>query len=135
MHREERIFNYRLSRARRIVENAFGILTNRFGCLLTTLKQEPDTVTSIVLACICLHNLMRIRYPADQNALVDQEDAYRNIIPGTWRDGANLDDMHEARRGNFATRRSKEQLLYLKHSCNSLAGAVPCEMGKWVIVN
>jgi hypothetical protein len=79
---EERIFKYRLSRAMRVVENAFGILANRFGCLLTTLKQNPSTVESIVLACVCLHNIMRVRYPHDQNVLVDQEDNNHNIISG-----------------------------------------------------
>lgn len=52
---EERIFNYRLTRARRIVENAFGILANRFQCLFTTLQHDPDTVKSLVMSCICLH--------------------------------------------------------------------------------
>ena len=64
---EDRIFNYRLSRARRVVENAFGILGNRFQVLLTTMQHHPSTVKLIVKACIVLHNLMRLRYPELQN--------------------------------------------------------------------
>ena len=38
---EERIFKYKISRARRVVENAFGILANRFQVLLTTMQHHP----------------------------------------------------------------------------------------------
>ena len=71
MTKEQRIFNYRISRGRRIVENAFGILTQRWQVILCTMQQEPDTVRLIVEACVCLHNLMR--NPALQNAGLDQE--------------------------------------------------------------
>ena len=58
---EQRIFNYRLPRARRVVENAFGILANRFQVLLSTMQHHPSTVKLIVKACLILHNLMRTR--------------------------------------------------------------------------
>ena len=79
----ERIFNYRLSRGRRVVENAFGILSNRFRCLLTTMQQTPKVVESIGLACRCFHNLMRLRYPALQNAALDQEGT--SLLPRLFR--------------------------------------------------
>jgi hypothetical protein len=122
---EERIFNYRLSRARRCVENAFGILANRWGCLLTALRQQPKTVESIVLACVCLHNMLRTTCPGDDTQLADQEDDQHNMIPGIWREGAALDDMENRLCGNTASRKAKRQRLYLKHYYNSEAGAVP----------
>ncbi|XP_060582559.1 putative nuclease HARBI1 [Ruditapes philippinarum] len=75
---EERIFNYRLSRARRVVENAFGLLAMRFQCLLGCLNQMPETVDLIILACVTLHNLISIRYPAIARLAVDQEDEHNH---------------------------------------------------------
>ena len=49
---KERIFNYRLSRARRIVENAFSILANRFRCLLSTLHLSPEKVKQFILTTV-----------------------------------------------------------------------------------
>lgn len=122
---EERIFNYRLSRARRISENAFGILANRFGCFLTTLALQPVNVVSVVLSALCLHNLMRIRYPGLQNAVLDMDDANHQVVPGTWRNQANMQDMENLPRGNRTTRAAKAQRLYMKHYVNSPAGSVP----------
>jgi len=55
----ERLYNYRLSRARRTVENAFGILVNRFRILRGAMQLQPECVCDVVMACCALHNFMR----------------------------------------------------------------------------
>jgi len=60
-NREQLIFNYRLSRNRRIVENAFSIMASRFRILLTTINLSPEKTRIITLACCHLHNYLRQR--------------------------------------------------------------------------
>lgn len=55
---DERIFNYRLSRARRIIENAFGILVAKWRIFRKPVIASVETVEQIVQASICLHNFL-----------------------------------------------------------------------------
>lgn len=76
--REKRIYNYRHSRARRVVECAFGILTKKFRVFETTMLVTPETANKITLACCVLHNMLREKEgkPSDihQELLDLQED-------------------------------------------------------------
>ena len=50
-------FNYRQSRARMAVENAFGRLKGRWRCLLKRMDFALENVPNVVAACVILHNL------------------------------------------------------------------------------
>lgn len=87
---ERRIYNYRLSRARRIVENAFGILANRFRIFREPIPLQPEKVEVIVLACCCLHNYLRTETTAcsvyTPRGSLDYEDPKsHDVTPGAWR--------------------------------------------------
>ncbi|XP_069688216.1 uncharacterized protein [Periplaneta americana] len=53
------IFNQRLCRARRTVENAFDIMSKKFRVFYTPIAIKPETADLLITACCCLHNLMR----------------------------------------------------------------------------
>ena len=54
-----KIFNYRLSRARRVIENTFGILVARWRVFQKPIDAKPERVETIILAAIALHNYLR----------------------------------------------------------------------------
>lgn len=55
----KRTFNYRLSRARRLSENVFGIMSAAFRVFRKPLLLEPEKAVKVTMACIYLHNFLR----------------------------------------------------------------------------
>ena len=86
----ERVFNYRLYRARRIVENAFGILSSVFRVFRTAIRLEPSKAIAVTYACTLLHNFLR-RSETSRNVYsplgtfdTEQKGV---LVPGIWRQG------------------------------------------------
>ncbi|KAK5648000.1 hypothetical protein RI129_002892 [Pyrocoelia pectoralis] len=70
---EQRIYNYRICRARRIVENVFGILTNRFRILLNTMNVNVEKVVLITKVCCILHNYLMTVSPTYSGNIEDED--------------------------------------------------------------
>ena len=88
------VFNYRLSRARRMIENTFGILCNRWRIFRRVISATPDNAVRIVKAACVLHNYLQ---QSDNKAAVQERqycpagyvDSYDSdgaLLPGKWRD-------------------------------------------------
>ena len=116
--RAQRIYNYRLSRARRVVENAFGILANRWRVFLTHINLAPETVEQLVLAACALHNYLRTECPSYSCNIVDREDDKKEIIPGAWHQDPILAQAALPVSRNPCVR-AKEQRDYLCQYVNS----------------
>ena len=84
-----RVFNYGLSRARRYVEDAFGILSTRFRIFRKEIEMRPEGAQKVVLRAVVLHNMLRIKcgalHPPPPPNSIDHEDLGYLITPGTWR--------------------------------------------------
>lgn len=89
----KRIYNYRVSRARRTSENTFVIISNKFRIFRKPIDAKLETVDLIIKGATCLHNYILIEEeplkPHQKTYLtpnlVDRE-VNGVIIPGGWRD-------------------------------------------------
>lgn len=93
---KKRIFNYRLSRARRVIENSFGILVARWRVLRATLNCFPENAEKITLAAIALHNFLQSTGTENNSYcppnFADWEGPTGQLNRGQWRnetDGLN----------------------------------------------
>ncbi|XP_068227676.1 putative nuclease HARBI1 [Palaemon carinicauda] len=110
----ERIYSYRLSCAQCVVENAFGILCQRFHCFLMTMHQHPDTINLITMCACVLHNLILIRYPHGISELDSDDPDTHYLIPGSWRTDRHLQGVLPLS-GHYTQKDANDQRDYLSH--------------------
>lgn len=83
----QKVFNYRLNRAHRVVGNALGIMSSRFRALQTELKlEEVSQIERLVMATTILQNFLISEEREDYLRGLEKEDTdFMALIPGDWR--------------------------------------------------
>ena len=132
----EKIFNCRLSRACRIVENAFGIATSRFRVFRRSIVANVDTAVEVIKAVLALHNfLMYNRSFSNYNAycpldFVDRE-VQGQVMQGQWRTDVHnqaLQDVSNIGSNNYSRDAKNVRDNYRDYFCSD-AGSVPWQWG------
>lgn len=111
---DQLLFNYMLSRNRRVVECAFGILARTWQVLFSKIWREPVKATQIVLALVALHNFVRednIRQRTTYDMIADDEidrlvsENYENIQGVSGRQSSEGKTVREAFKIFFVSKR------------------------------
>lgn len=98
-------FNKRLSRARRVAENAFGILSKKWRVFQRPMQLEPENVVKVVKAACCLHNFLRQKKVNMEHLDELTDDVIRNEI------ASMLPLEINARRSNNAAFKVREEFV------------------------
>ena len=96
---DKRVFNYRLSRARRISENAFGILAARWRIFRKPFPLQPEKVKIITFSVLILHNWLKSEASSGKVYIppnfIDYEDIGNDTVTsGEWRKDVTSESWH-----------------------------------------
>ncbi|XP_073020977.1 uncharacterized protein [Primulina eburnea] len=97
------LFNWRHSKARNVIERAFGLLKQRWAILRSPSFYPLKTQNRIIMACILLHNFIRSQMPA--NVVDDIEEETFSPTPHhdtDYIEDFNSSDEWDSWRENFA---------------------------------
>jgi hypothetical protein len=84
---EGRIFNFRLSRSRRVVENVFGTLVAIFVTFKANINLQPHNIGVVVTASCVLRTISCGKHPLGSQCF-DMEDAENGTIIFGFRTGS-----------------------------------------------
>jgi len=76
---KQEIFNYAHSSLRNVIERAFGVLKMKWRILLSIPAYPPQTQTQIIVACVALHNFIRLSRQFDVD--FQHLDHHVNFVP------------------------------------------------------
>ena len=100
-----KVFSYRLSTARRIIENTFRILVLSWRVFQKPIEGKPELVEKIALAATALHNYLQQTDNAHYTpaGFVHSEDKSGTIIEGQWRKliDSNLQSLRPIRKSRY----------------------------------
>lgn len=116
---EKRIFNYRLSRARNVSENAFGQITAKFRILHTPINLSPQKINYVVLAICTLHNFL-VRLKTPYYATASTFDKYNKsdgvVQMGDWRnENVDLPSLQSGAARNVTTLAKRVREAYMNY--------------------
>jgi hypothetical protein len=104
-------FNYWLSHSRQVVEQAFGMMTQRFGFFWQIFRFSFDRWPFVVMVCMKIHNLC-----VDRNCDVPQHRFQGDELPGDfWAVHDNVRDDDGVHRARATGERRREITVQLEN--------------------
>lgn len=126
----KQIFNYRQSRARRVIENDFGLLVSVFRIFKTEIDMDLNTIDYLIASTLCLHNFRLMENTNIPVGVVDSEvNGVR--IDGAWRENNETLDQIDTQQGRHATMSATNLRLDLASFLVSKDGEVPWQYNKY----